>query len=143
MNLPVSTTGVNFEKTTALLDAKWMIDERGEFITFYERGETNVQRDKYNSLKQKEEIIPGIEIKAIPELNPIDKQIEKAGLREKVEVILYTAMQDWIDINIDPRKIDMTRSSVTFRNESYKIKDTGFINHFGDTQLNITLGLFK
>ena len=60
-----------------------------------------------------------------------------------VDVILTTAMQDWDDNVIDPRKFDIVRNSVVFRAETYKIKNIGFINHFHDTQLNITLGIVK
>ena len=143
MSLPVSTVGVGFERTTALLDTKWMIDERGEEIKIYERGESDVTRDKYNSIKVKKTDVVELIINAFPQLNPTEKQLEKAGLRDMVDVILTTAMQDWIDNVIEPREFDIVRNSVVFRNETYKIKNIGFINHFYDTQLNVTLGIVK
>ena len=143
MTLPVSIGGVALEKKTALLDAKWVIDERGDTIEFYERTEDEVTRDKYNSIKRKNMILPATKtMNAFPiQFNPIDKDMLKAGIRERVDVIIYTAMQDWMDIDIDPRKIDMSRSSVVLREETYKIKDKGLVNHFSDTFLNVTLGL--
>jgi len=142
MRLPVATPGVSLEKTTALLDAKWIIDERGDTITFYDREEDNVQRDKYNSIKRKETVYEGYTMKAFPiQFNPIDKDLMKAGLREIVDVVIYIAMQDWIDLELDPFKIDLTRSSVVLKEKTYKLKDKGFVNHFSDTFLNVTLGL--
>lgn len=142
MSLPVATLGVSLEKTTALLDAKWIIDERGDTITFYDREEDNIQRDKYNSIKRKETVYEGYTMKAFPiQFNPIDKDLRAAGLREIVNVLLYTAMQDWSDLEIDPITLDITRSTIVLKNKTYKIKEKGFANHFSDEFLNVTFGL--
>lgn len=142
MNLPVSPQGIDFERKTALLDAKWVVDEYGDPITFYERDESNVTRDKYNSIKVRASRPLDKEMRAFPiQTNPIDKDLTKAGLREKVDVIAYTAMQDWNDANIDPWNFDINRSTVTWKKGTYKIKERGFANQFEGTYLNVTLGL--
>ena len=78
MSFPVGAIGVDLERDTALLDTKWMIDERGEKINIYERGESNVTRGKYNSIKVKETDTVELTINALPQLNPTEKQLEKA-----------------------------------------------------------------
>jgi len=143
MELPVAReNGVTFERDSALLDAKWMIDERGMAIIYYARSESNVQRDKYNSLKRKTDVT-GITVYAYPvTFNPIDDQLRKAGLKEEVDVLIYTAMKDWSLNDIIPiDDIDHTRDSIVLMGKSYIIKEVGFANHFSDTFLNVTFGL--
>jgi len=144
MTLPVSTTGVTLEKNCALIDSKHEIDERGMAISYYPRGESNIQRDKYNSIKRKSSVTAKT-MRAFPvNYNPIDDDLRKAGLREKVDVMIYTAMKDWIDLSIDPEiDIDTTRGSIVINNRSYIIKEIGFANHFYDVFLNVTFGLVR
>lgn len=142
MKLPVSRVGVKMETSTALADAKWMIDERGDLIIYYSRTETTVGRDKYNSIKKKT-IVTGIEMYAYPiNFNPVNEELRKAGLREMVDVIVYTAMKDWTDNDLNPENdIDHTRDTVVLRGKTYKIKNTGLVNHFSNMYLNVTIGL--
>lgn len=144
-NLPVSTLGVQFEKESALADAKWVIDERGVTIIYYPRTETEIGRDKYNSLNKKSivSVADSITMKAFPvTYSPLDDDLKKAGLREVVDVLIYTSMQDWIDNDINPEEdIEDIRDSIVLRGRTYSIKDFGFANHFSDTFLNVTFGL--
>lgn len=144
MTLPVATDAVDFEKSHALEDSKHEIDERGMSISYYARTETNVERDRYDSLKRKT-AVTAITMKAFPvTYNPIDDDLRKAGLREKVDIMIYTAMQDWIDNTIEPEtEIDSTRASIVIRGRTYAIKEIGFANHFYDTFLNVTFGLVR
>ena len=142
--LPVSRMGSHFEKITALLDAKWMIDERGALITYYKRNESDVSRDRYYSIKKKGAVTATTMYSFPITFNPTDKELMKAGLRENVDVMIYTAMQDWIDEDIIPKtEIDSTRDTINLMSESYQIKEIGFSNHFLDTFLNVTFGLVQ
>lgn len=144
MRIAVSSLGVLQEKIDALIDSQAHILEYGDGITFYPRGEEDVSRDKYNSLKSKEDSISYYTMNAFPiQFNPIEKELNKAGLREIVDLLIYTAMQDWIDLSIVPREIDIIRSTIVYQSETYKIKEIGFTNHFSDTFLNVTFGLIK
>ena len=144
MNLPVSNSGVLLEKITALVDAKWMIDERGAEIKYYPRGESKIQRDAYDSIKGRT-IVDAIVMNAFPiETNPLEKQLMKAGLRETHDVVITTAMQDWINNDINLKiDIDIIRSTIVVDGVTYNIKEIGFVNQFSDTHLNITFGLAR
>lgn len=144
MKLPVSNIGTKHEKDCALLDSKSIIDERGSSIEYYPRSETNISRGDYNSIKRKSSVVP-INLNAFPiNYNPIDKDLRKAGLREEVDILIYTAMKDWIDNSINPEiEIDITRASFVLRERTYIIKEIGFANHFYDTFLNVTFGLVR
>jgi hypothetical protein len=144
MRIAVSTTGVLQEKIDALIDAQVHIMEYGDEIIFFPREEDDISRDKYNSLKQRDSSISYYSMKAFPvQFNPIEKELNKAGLREIVDLLIYTAMQDWNDISIIPREIDTVRGTIVYQSETFKIKEIGFVNHFSDTFLNVTFGLIK
>lgn len=144
IKFPVSRTGIAVEKDSALLDAKWMIDERGILIEYKQRNESTIDRDKYNSLKEKQNIISH-NLYAFPvQFNPTEKDLKKSGLREKVDVMIYTAMLDWNIFEIVPKTdIDSTRDSFVLLGETYIIKDMGFVNQFSDTFLNVSFGLVQ
>jgi hypothetical protein len=143
-SLPVSTVGVTFERDNALLDAKWMIDERGMSIVYYKREENNdIERGKYNSIKRRSSVVATANMKAFPvQWNPMEEEILKAGLRERVDLLIYTAMLDWTNNDLDPENdISHVRDTIVLKGKSYSIKDLGFVNHFYDTYLNVTFGL--
>lgn len=144
MRIAVSSLGVYQEKIDALIDAQAHILEYGDNIIFYPRGENDISRDKYNSLEIKDNTVSSYSMNAFPiQFNPIEKELNKAGLRKIVDLLIYTAMQDWIDLSIIPREIDTIRSTIVYQSETYKIKEIGFANHFSDTFLNVTFGLIK
>lgn len=142
-NLPVCPIGPEFERDSALADAKWVIDERGMQLEYYSRSENLVVRDRYNSLSRKTIIPPTITMNAFPVIyDPIIDQLLRAGLREMVDVLVYTAMQDWIDNNLNPfNDIDHERDSLKLQGKTYIIKEFGVVNQFSDTFLNVTFGL--
>jgi hypothetical protein len=145
---PVSDCGSELDRNNALCDAKQVIWEWGMEIAYYQRSETLIQRDKYNSRKRKTIVDPAtIVMRAYPIVYaPRDDDLKKAGLREKVDVLIYTAMQDWIDNSIDPDSdIDSTRDTFSltnmFNRRTYQIKEIGLVNQFVDTFLNVSFGL--
>jgi hypothetical protein len=121
-----------------------VIDEIGMPIVYYSRGESSVQRDKYDSLKRRT-VVDGINMYAYPvTYNPIDKDLKKAGLREKVDVLIYTAMRDWNNNNINPEvDINAARASFKIRERTFTIKEYGLISQFQDTFLYATFGLVR
>jgi len=143
--LPIANMGVIFERNSALADAKAIIDERGMLVKYFERTETEIQRDIYSSIKAKNKISDPILLNAYPiRTNPTVKDLMKCGLRDMADMIITTAMQDWIMQGIDPQvAIDMTRCSFEIMAMTYKVKEIGYINQFHDIFLNVTFGLSK
>ena len=126
-----------------LKDIKQVLDEWGAAITIQLREEPEVTRGKYNSLK-KRGAPTTITAKAYPvEYNPSIYQIEKAGLRENVEVIIYTAMCDYINASVGFDDIEIKRSTVILDSQRYEIRDKKKFGQIQDTWLYIILGLNK
>jgi hypothetical protein len=124
-------------------DVQQIVNEIGQFVEVDLRKETNVTRGNYTGIIERAQT-PIYRLKAYPvEYSPSAQQIEKAGLREVVDVTVYTAYQDWIDNSIGFNDIDPIRATVKLNGETYKIKARGRYSPFGNSFLYITLGLTK
>ena len=91
-------------------------------------------------------------MKAYPvERQPDARMLEKAGLRETVDVVVWTPMRRWIDLDvIDPfdigntfAAIDITRTTVIIDGYEWLIADKGLANRVGEIPTYITFGLRK
>ena len=138
--------GVYLERKYALTDAKFVIDERGDVVEIFLRKEADVARDSYNSIASRNTTSAfHVFMRAFPvQTNPSDKQLEKAGIRERADVIVYTAMQDWINAGKGFNDIDMSgRLTVIMQGETYELKTKGLVGQMNDTFLYLTMGLFR
>ncbi len=136
--------GVMFEQKCALLDTKMIIDERGISISINIIDETDVTRDKYNSIKQRETSNPLLTLFAYPLIfSPTNEDKSDAGLREITDVIAHTAMLDWTNAKYNIDDIDLIRTEVFISGDIYEVKDKAKISQFGDTYLYFVLGLNK
>lgn len=134
--------GVELEKLNALSDARDYVNERGHEVVLQFVEESQVDRDIYNSIKNRTPV--EYPLKAFPIVySPTSKQLEKAGIKDNVDVVVTLAMLDLTDSELDFQIIDEIRWEVLLNDETFIIKDKNQINHFADTYLNVTLGLFK
>jgi len=69
--------------------------------------------------------------------------MEKAGIKENVDVLLYTAQQDWIDAGLTYEGIEVIRTTVDIEGCRYQVKAKNQFSQFADTYLYITLGCVK
>ena len=135
---------VRMERCMAMRDVKAVVDERGDFIKVILRAEANVSRDSYNSVSKRDQERV-IFMKAFPiETRPSDKQLEKAGIREKADLTVWTSALDWITEGLGFDDIEFaTRTPIVWQGNQYEIKDKGLVNQVGDSFLYYTLGLVK
>lgn len=144
-NLPTSGHGVEFETSQALADAQQIVAERGAAVTIQLRREANVERDQFNSIKSRSTTESILSTRAFPvRHNPTEKYLEKVGLREKSEVVIHTAMQDWLDAGYDMtrlKELDMIRMTVVLDLVRYEIKEKNFFSQFRDTYLYVVIGM--
>jgi hypothetical protein len=129
-----------------MIDVSNIINEYGEDVILYERGEAEITRDKYNSIisSQSEGFPPQYNFKCYPiDHQPNRQQMEKAGIREQCECIAWFAMKDIIDNGLSFDGIDSIRYSVIIDNNEYGIRDKGRVEDFADEHLYLTLGLYK
>lgn len=141
-----SQRGVDKEYADALVDTQSVGFEYGDKIIFYPRGETNVTRDKYNSIKTGATVDPfdSFEMWANPiAFNPTDKELLKAGIREKTDVLLTIAQKEFDDIKMTYEDIDTIRSEVIIRGTVYAIRQKNQTGQYGSGYLFITLGCFR
>jgi hypothetical protein len=146
MDDPISLIGVQLEKDNALKDAETIIKLRGAEITVRLYEESGVTRGKYNTIKKRNSIsTPGQTFYAYPIIyNPTEKQLEDAGIRERTEVLIKTAVKTWIDYGYTMetlRVINSIRATVIMDGAKYEIKDKQLDSQYQDTFLYIHLGL--
>jgi len=134
--------GVQLERDCALEDAKEFIDERGDTITLQSVTESGTSRDVYGSIKNRTPV--EYTMNAFPIIiNPTQSQMEKAGIKENVDVMIYLAQLDFTTNGITIEDIDDIRWRVKVMESTYSIKEKNPINMMADTYLNIVLGLYK
>lgn len=147
IRLPVSRNAVDFDRQAALVDVRQIVTERGKAVTIHLRGEENVSRDKLGSIKSRTTERKQLNFYAFPiRFNVTEKYMEKVGLREKTQVIIHTAMQDWLDQGYSMNQLkdlDMIRMTVVIDSVKYEIKDKSLYIQLGDSFLYVVLGLNK
>jgi hypothetical protein len=144
MRFPVASDGVEKEKSDAMVDVQASCHEYGVPIRISLRGEGDVTRDKYKSISQRKTPSPILSFMANPvDYNPSEKQLEKAGIREPCDAIAYTAMQDWIDSELEWKDIDIVRTTAVLQGQEMEIKSKGYSGQYGSSYLYITLGLVR
>jgi hypothetical protein len=145
MQQAISSCGVNLEAYHAQLDAQAVVREYGQRIVVKVRDETNVTRDSYNSIKKRptNKSATGT-FGAYPvEYQPTERQLEKAGLRERCDVSVWIPVLDFQDLGFTFADIDATRSTVIVDGEEFQIKDKARASQFAGSWLYYTLGLSK
>jgi hypothetical protein len=143
IKLPVSRTGVKLDQRDALADVQQVCTEMGRLVKISLRDEQDITRDAYNSIKRRTNVT-GLSCYAYPvEFSPTEHQMEKAGIKENVDVQIYTAQQDWIDAGLRYEDIEVIRSTVELEGCRYQVKAKNQTSQFSDTYLYITLGLVK
>jgi hypothetical protein len=136
--------GVLLERNNALQDVWNTVNEYGDTVKIYLDKEPDITRDKYNSIeiKQTTDKEKLLEIKAFPIMtNPTKRMIEKAGLKEQTDIIIYTAMKDWIDRGFTIEDLNITKSLVIVQGKTYVVRDKTEFSSFADSYLYINIGL--
>jgi len=143
MSIPIS---VVLERNHALQDVSDICREYGEDVTIYIRYESDVTRDKYNSLKQTSFAVAPVkhELKANPVDHTPNKQtMEKAGIREDCQCIIYFSTKDLIDRELNFDTIENEKITIIIDGNEYGIRDKGKAVSYADAHLYTTIGLFK
>lgn len=142
----ISRSKVTLEKQYALRDVSATIQERGHPIEIRLHTESTVQRDRLNSIKKRTSTTK-LSFYAYPLVfNPTDKELDRAGIRERTQVIAHTAMFDWNEEDFDMKRLeslDSIRATVIINNQKYEIKEKSLFSEFSDTYLYVVLGLNK
>ena len=126
-----------------MCDAKQVMEEYGMPIRVRVRDESEVVRDRYQTIKRFDSITP-YDFKAYPvDFSPNRYRLQAAGLFEEVEVLIYTSMWDWLNIGFTFSQVDIERTSVYMMDNMYNIREKGLASQFAESYLYVTLGLWR
>lgn len=136
--------GISLEEKQTLTQIQCVINSRGSVIYLKLDDEQTVERDEFQSIKKRNKT-PAKPIYAMPIVfSPTQKQKDRSGIRENVQVICTTPMQSWLDMGFsdkDLSHIDSIRATIILRGQTYEIRDKSLQDQFGNTFLYVVLGL--
>lgn len=139
---------ITHEQELSLIDARDIIRERGKQIEIRLHTEQKITRDKFGSIKNRgtaqtdERTFYSYPLT----FNPSEKELDRAGIREKVQVLAKTAMLDWNDAGYPMetlKTLDSIRATVIIDGSKYEIRDKVLESQFGGTYLYVLIGLNK
>jgi hypothetical protein len=151
---PVSASGVASEFLQALQDAQAMTAEYGNPVTFNQRKESEVTRDLYNSIASRAVptgVFPFNVNAATISYNPTSKQLEKVGLREKCDVTIKCAVQDFMDIGVAFDDLETIRTTVVIQpvipgessGATYEVREKSRTGAYANGYLYYAFGLSR
>lgn len=136
-------TGLSLDTKLALLQTQCVIHKRGSVLYLKLDNEQTIERDSFGSIKKR--TTPIKTIYGMPIIfSPSQKQKDRNGIKEQVQVLVTTAMQDWKDLGFsdkDLSEIDSIRATVVLRGQTYEIRDKNMQDQIGSTFLYVVLGL--
>jgi hypothetical protein len=144
LNITSASPDALWERISGQADIKSIVDERGEVLKIISRSESDVTRDKYNSIKSRAQNTVFF-LKSYPVVfTPTSKQLEKAGIKEKCDVLIYTAYLDWSNNDLEFEDIEiMGRTTIMIRGNEYEIREKNVEVQLTDSFGYITMGLSK
>ena len=138
-----NSLGIQLESELCSKDVQQTVNDYGQLIDVYLRHESTVTRDRYGSIKTFS-AVPDFSIAAFPiNVNPTSDQMEKAGLREKTDLILWTAQQDWTNNNIAFRDLDHERATFNYDGQMFILQTKNQTQKIGNVYMYFVLGLNK
>ena len=155
LEITTANVGTKHERDCILQDIKDEVDERGDHVYIDLRDEEDLTKDRYRNNVLKSQLRAGrLFLRAYPvEFRPSIYRLEKAGLRQETDCVIWTSMQDWIQAGIDFDNIEMRenpieeiknqRFSVKLQGSTWAIKEKALVLQVNDTFAYITLGLNK
>lgn len=149
MRQAIAPSAVGYEYRSALLDTQALEAEYGVAAIIHIRDEGNVTRDTYNSIMNRPtDLVTMVQNVATLTYQPTKYQMEKAGLREETDAMIYVAMQDFIDKGLAFDDLETKRMSVDIlpspgeaNGTRYEVKEKARAGGLGNGFLYVTFGL--
>jgi len=140
---------VSPEACGALRDVQDVAAAYGTPVSVKLRLESGVRRDSLGTIVSRD-LLPIAPMMAYPvERSPDRRKLERAGLREEVEVAIWTPAKSWVDAGLFDmdeigdtfEAIDVTRATVVLDGTEWKVTEKGIPSRIGRFPLYVTLGL--
>lgn len=139
--------GVALERDHALLDVSQVVNEYGDDVTMYVRSESMITRDKYNSIVSGSLATtapPKYALKAYPiDRQPNRQMMEKAGIREQCDAIIWFATYDLTNAGIIFDSLECEKMMIVVDGNEYGVSEKGLVSDFANVHLYTVFGLFK
>ena len=145
----IGPESVQAEYVNALIDTQMVEAEQGQPIQINYRLEGQVTRDSYGSIVGRAAgLVVMAQNAASITYQPVRRELEKAGLREECEVIVYVAMKDFVDQGLTFDDLEIKRMTIEIgaipfesNGNRYEVKEKAKAVSFGNGYLYVTFGL--
>ena len=141
---------VLLEYNNALRDTQNTAREYGNPIVVWVRGEADVNRDEYGGIKSRDLGQQITMSTSTIDYEPSKYKLEKAGLRSACDVMIVTAMKDWIDEGLAFDDLEIKRMTVRIsaapgeaNGTLYDVREKSRVNKFANGYLGISMGLSR
>lgn len=135
-------SGVNLEAICMLKDVEQEAMCYGHPLTVYLNVENRVTRDRYNQIVKLPNLDKNVTAYAYPLTpTPNQYQLNKAGIKEEVDLLAYTPRITWFNEEVDFDDIKQESTEVNIGGKTYIIKDKNEVSQIASVYLYWTLGL--
>lgn len=137
----------------AMKEVACITSNYGTQIEIHDSTESNIVRDEYASIIAVPSTFTAVY--AFPILfNPTRKDLEKAGIAEHVDVIMYVARKEFLDKGLSyASSLDVGRTRIIYKvpgvtggtepGMQFTLKEKSLISQFGGEYLYVVLGCMK
>jgi len=135
--------GAQLELGQAECSIESIAEDWGDSFDLYLEGEDTIIRDKYNGIKSKS-FSDKITLISFTTINsPSQDQMNKAGIFQRVDLLLTVSTNSLKEKEISLSDIDTLRATIVWDNQTWIIKEKGTSSNFAGISLYTTLGLVK
>ncbi|MBD3278333.1 MAG: hypothetical protein GF388_08540 [Candidatus Aegiribacteria sp.] len=103
-------------------DISETLENIGADVTFRIRGEGDVVRDDYHSIKR----VPTdteLTVKCYPiETGQERRNLDRAGITVEVDYVIWTSSKEWTDRGYDFEDLDINRMTVVYNGATYEVE---------------------
>lgn len=151
INQAIAPGAVNLEYQHGLLDAQAMEMEYGKPVVIHVRGEAGVVRDGYGDIiGRPTDKVTMTQNAATIDYQPTKYQLEKAGLQQSCDVLVWVAAQDFIDNGLAFDDLETKRMTIDIQaifgevnGNAYEVKEKARAGSFANGYLYVTFGLTR
>lgn len=125
----------------AMSQVQRVVNQRGVDITILEPSESQVVTNAYGDKVSKRQGNP-LTLKAFPITeNPTEREVEKAGFKDRVDLIVYTSSKDWREIHSKEfSELKTPHMEIQYNGGSYEVKQANRHSQFENEFLYIVFG---
>jgi hypothetical protein len=112
-------------------------------VELFFESEANLIRDEYGSIVSRSTSTSKSFLCHPVEVNPSQKSMEKVGIRETVDILIYLSTYEWTLQGLGYKDLDLIRGMGAVLGENYKLEHRKLYSNFAGDYIYIVLGAVR